>query len=313
MLPMEPFRLESERSDGPPGVVVLWLEQPGKPVVVLDEDLIRRLDATLDAVPADAEGLVVASAAPRAFVAGADLKAIMALDDAELHRYLEFGARVFGRLASFPFPTAAAIGAAALGGGLELAMHCDGLIGAPPAARDDGTPGKPFPVGLPEAGLSICPGWGGTNLLPARLDPAKAIRATASGTPMKSDEAIELGLFDAVAPSADALIATARGWVRDQRDPMQRDGAPSRWIGRKAVAPSVLQAVDAVRVEIEGEPGEAVLAAVDTGLAKGWQAALAEERDRLVRLRSRPAGKEAIEAFFAKSAGPSGGKAAAKP
>lgn len=306
---MEPFQLESERADGPPGVVVLWLEQAGKPVVVLDEALIRRLDATLDLVPANAEGLVVASAAPRSFVAGADLKAIMALDDLQLHSYLEFGARVFGRLASFPFPTAAAIGAAALGGGLELAMHCDGLIGAPPASNEDGSPGRPYPVGLPEAGLSICPGWGGTNLLPARIDPAQAIRRTASGSPMTYDDAAGLGLFDAVAPKAQALIETAQSWVRGQRDPKHRDGAPSRWIGRKAVSADVLRAVDAVRADLKGEPAAAVLAAVDTGLAKGWQAALAEERDRLVRLRSRPAGKEAIEAFFARSSG----KPAAKP
>ena len=131
---MDLFRIESERADGPPGVVVVWLEQPGKPVVVLDEALIRTLDRTLDHVPADADGLVLASAAPRSFVAGADLKSIQDLDDAGLHAYLEFGARVFGRLSSFPFPTAAAINAACLGGGLELAMHCDGPIGALPGS-----------------------------------------------------------------------------------------------------------------------------------------------------------------------------------
>ena len=299
---MERFRIETERAEGPPGVVTLWLEQPGKPVVVLDHDLIRTLDATLDEVPDDAEGLILASAAPRAFVAGADLKSIQALGDAELHAYLEYGARVFGRLASFPFPTAAAIHAAVLGGGLELAMHCDFLIGAPPAPREDGTPGKPYPIGLPEAGLSICPGWGGTNLLPARMAPAQAITLTSAGTPMKFDQALEAGLFDAVAPSQDELLETARAWIKEQPDPMHRDGCPARWIGRKDVAQSVLAAVDLVRGEVQGEPGQAVVEAVDTGLAKGWLAALAVERDRLVRLRSQPAGKSAIEAFFARSA-----------
>ncbi|MEO1585292.1 MAG: enoyl-CoA hydratase-related protein [Planctomycetota bacterium] len=309
---MDRFHLEFEHAEGPPGVVVLWLEQPGKPVVVLDEDLIRRLDATLDAVPSESAGLVVASRAPRSFVAGADLKAIMALGDNQLHRYLEFGARVFGRLAAFPFPTAAAIGAAALGGGLELAMHCDGLITCKPEPKDDGSPGKPFPIGLPEAGLEICPGWGGTNLLPARMDPRSAIRHTAVGSPMKSDEAEDMGLFDAVAESPDVLVEAARGWVRSQRDPLSRDGSPSRWIGRKSVAAGVMSAVDTLRDDLSGEPAEAVLAAVNKGLSDGWQAALAEERDRLVRLRSRPAGREAIEAFFARSAGSSGTKPAAK-
>ncbi|MGP1272865.1 MAG: enoyl-CoA hydratase/isomerase family protein [Phycisphaerales bacterium] len=300
---MDPFRLEPERPDGSPGIVVLWLEQPGKPVVVLDEDLIRRLDATLDAVPTDADGLVLASAAPRAFVAGADLKAIQALSDDQLQRYLSFGSRVFGRLAGFPFPTAAAIHAAALGGGLELAMHCDGLIGAPPGPREDGTPGKAYPVGLPEAGLRICPGWGGTNLLPARIDPGEAIRRTASGRPMVFDEARTLGLFDAVAPSSDELIETARSWVRSQRAPA-RDGEPLRWIGRKPIAAQVAQAAAEAEDALRGdEPAEAVLAAVDAGLSRGWQAGLSVERDRLVWLRSRPAAVSAIDAFFAKSAG----------
>ncbi|MEM8757118.1 MAG: enoyl-CoA hydratase-related protein [Planctomycetota bacterium] len=299
---MEPFRIDRERADGSPGIVVLWLEQPGRPVVVLDEDLIRRLDATLDAVPSDADGLIVASAAPRAFVAGADLKAIQALDDDALNRYLRFGARVFGRLASFPFPTAAAIHAAALGGGLELAMHCDGLIGAPPTPKDDGSPGRPYPIGLPEAGLQICPGWGGTNLLPARIDPADAIRRTAAGTPMNFDQAVNAGMFDAVADSADGLIEAARDWIRGQASPA-RDGCPGRWIGGKARAAGVLSALEELRGVLDSEPALAVAEAVDTGLVKGWQAALETERQKLIWLRTRPAGVEAIDAFFAKPTG----------
>lgn len=300
---MDLFRLESERASGPPGVVVCWLEQPGKPVVVLDADLIQKLDRTLNALPSDAEGLVLASAAPRSFVAGADLKSIQALDDAGLHSYLQFGARVFGRLSSLPCPTAAAINAACLGGGLELAMHCDGLIGAPPAERDDGSPGKPYPVGLPEAGLKICPGWGGTNLLPARIDPETAIRLTATGKSMVYTEAVELGLFDEVAPSQDSLIETAIEWVKQQPSPT-RDGAPSRWIGRKATASAVSDALSSIDGSLAGdEAAEAVMAAVDAGLSRGWDTALATERNRLVWLRSRPAAMEAIEAFFARSAG----------
>ena len=177
-LPLLPLHRETV---GPfAGMVVLRLEQPGKPVIVLDQELIQRLEATIKSLPKDIRGLVLASASDRVFVAGADLKAISEWDDSQLLRYLEYAAGVFGLLPYLPFPTVAAINGAALGGGLELAMHCDGLIAAPPAPRD-GQPGKPYPVGLPESGLGLCPGWGGTNLLPARMDAAEAIRRTASG------------------------------------------------------------------------------------------------------------------------------------
>ncbi|HED53750.1 MAG TPA: enoyl-CoA hydratase/isomerase family protein [Phycisphaerales bacterium] len=298
---MDPFRLEHEHAGDQPGVVTLWLEQGDRPVVVLDQDLIQRLELTLKNLPENTAGLVLASAAPRAFVAGADLRAIVELDDARLHTYLENASRVFSMLTALPYFTVAAIHAAALGGGLELAMHCDGLIGCPPAERD-GKPGRPYPVGLPEAGLSICPGWGGTNLLLARMDPADAIRRTATGEVMNSDEAIRAGLFDAVAGSYDDLIETARQWIRGQAGPVRRTGAPSRWIGCPDVSASVLEALDAVRGDLMTPSGMAVCEAVDTGLAKGWRAALAVEQDHLVRLRSSAAGKAAIEAFFAKSA-----------
>lgn len=280
------------------GVVTIVLEQPGKPVVVLDLELIQRLDAAISALPSGTRGLVLASASERVFVAGADLKSIQQLDDAALHRYLEFAARVFGRLATLPFPTAAAINGAALGGGLELAMHCDGLIAAPAAS------GKPYPIGLPEAGLSICPGWGGTNLLPARIDPAEAIRRTAMGQPMTFDDAKAAGMFDAVVDAPADLRRAAAAWAASQPQPGThgRDGAPSRWIGRPGSAARTLAALDTVRPDLPPTKAAAAVAdAVDAGLAHGWVAATRSEREHLVRLRHTPEARGAIEAFFAKS------------
>lgn len=283
----------------------LALEQSGKPVVVLDHELIQRLEATLASLPRDIRGLVLSSNS-RVFVAGADLKAISELSDDQLHRYLEYGSRVFGMIPRLLCPSVAAINGAALGGGLELAMHCDGLVAAPPPPGKDGNPGKPYPVGLPEAGLSICPGWGGTNLLPARMNPAEAIKRTATGQPMTFDQAKAAGLFDAVAPTPEAILDTAKAWLKaqPQRTTAQRDGAPWRWIGRAGKA-SILKGLETARQEIPPvEPAQAVLEAVDIGLSTGWAAALACERRHLVRLRNQPAGKAAIQAFFAKSAAP---------
>jgi len=279
------------------GVCTVVLEQPGRPVVVLELELIQRLEAALKAVPRDARGMVLASASERVFVAGADLKSISAMSDAELHAYLEYGARVFGMISDLPCPTAAAINGAALGGGLELAMHCDALIGALNPS------GKPYPVGLPEAGLGICPGWGGTNLLPARVDSAEAIRRTAHGKPYTFPEASRDGLFDRVADDPATLRATAAAWCLEQAMPGDsgRDGEPKRWIGRPDRAATAVQGLDLVRGELgDGGPAAAVVDCVDIGLTRGWKAALEAERGHLVRLRNEPAGREAIAAFLAK-------------
>lgn len=290
-------------TDGPhAGLTTITLEQPGKPVVVLELELMQRLEATLRSLSPHVRGVVLASASERVFVAGADLKSISELSDSALDDYLQYGSRVFAMLSNLPCPTVAAINGAALGGGLELAMHCDGLVAAPAPDRD-GQPGKPYPVGLPESGLSICPGWGGTNLLPARIDPAEAIRRTASGTPMLFNEACELKMFDAVAPSSAQLLTTAKDWLISARGgTLHRDGAPKRWIGRPSIAAACITALDSVRPSLPTTGSAlAVAEAVDAGLTKGWQAALATERRQLIRLRNSVEGKAAIAAFFAKA------------
>lgn len=280
--------------DGTKKIATLTLDQPGRPVVVIEQSLLEQLDATLDTIPDDLDGFILASAAERAFVAGADLKAIMALNDAELHTYLEFGARVFQRIADMPFPTAAAIHSTALGGGLELAMHCDGLIGVlDPDA-------KPYLIGLPEAGLKICPGWGGTNLLPARIDPETAIVATANGTAFKSNVAAELGIFDQTTDSREDLIHAAMIWIIGQ-DGTGRTGKPSRCI-QTMNTDEIEIALDKSREELDSSlHTDAVIDAVKVGLNSGWGAALQCERDHLVRLRNTEPAQRAIDAFFNKS------------
>lgn len=274
-------------------IAVLILDQPGRPVVVIDELLLNRLDATLDTLPENLGGFVLASSAPRAFVAGADLKAIMAMDDGALHTYLEFGARVFQKIADLPCPTAAAIHSTVLGGGLELAMHCDGLVGLiDPDA-------KGYLVGLPEAGLKICPGWGGTNLLPARIDAKEAIVMTANGRAMKSDVAEEMGLFDVAVSSMEELVPAARAWVGAQETPV-REGRPSRCIDG-----SNAEEMQGALVEARGELNtaehtEAVCDAVGVGIASGWGAAIACEREHLVKSRHTGPARDAINAFFDK-------------
>lgn len=281
-------------------IVVLWLHQADRPVIVLDRALLESIDATLDAIEKEhgdrLGGLVLASDS-RVFVAGADLKEIMAQDDASLHRYLEYGARVFGRFATMRCTTVAAINGATLGGGLELAMHCDTLIAAKPVAKDASTPAKPYPIGLPESGLKICPGWGGTNLLPARMECSRAMHLTAAGATMSVFDAAEAGLVEhLVAP--DALIDTA---VRSAAAPKAARRAEPICISNTRSA-EARKALVATRAALEATgPGAAVVRAVEAGLDRGWVAAIQSERDSLVSLRHTPEARAAIEAFFAKS------------
>lgn len=317
---IQPTLLPVERETTGPfaGIVTMKLDQSPSPMVVLDHELIRRIEATLRELmrSGNMTGLILASASLRVFIAGADLKTIQSphtpgsqgWNDEQLDKYLEYGQRVFGMIADLPCPTAAAINGAALGGGLEIAMHCDGLIAAPNAS------GKPYPVGLPEAGLNICPGWGGTNLLPARMEPGEAIRRTAEGKPMTFDEAKAAGLFDAVAETPDDLLPATKRWLVQQRElraknPRRPDAQPTRWIGRlehggKPIKAAVAGALDIAKADPtfpKTDAANSVLKAVAAGLSNGWLDALAVERRELTRLRNTPAGQAAIAGFFEKT------------
>jgi enoyl-CoA hydratase/carnithine racemase len=274
------------------GIATLWLDGGERSVVVLDRILIQRLNTALDSIEQrdDIKGLMLRSDCERVFIAGADLAEIDALDDHALHAYLAFGTTVFGRISALPFPTVACLNGATLGGGLEVAMHCDGLIAAKTTSR-----GKPYPIGLPEAGLGICPGWGGSQMLPARIDPTTAMKATASGTPFMVSELPE-GLVDVFVETTDDLEDAAQEWLANQN--------PTRPYP-KAITPSECDkyfvALETARDETElTEAALGVFQAVDTGIREGWAAAVAIEQCELVRLRNTPSAREKLEAFLSK-------------
>lgn len=288
---IEPFAIDMDTDS----IATVRLDQPGRPVVVLDHDLLRRLEATLAALPRGIRGFILASASERVFVAGADLKTITEWSDDQLHRYLAFGSEVYLTLATLPCPTVAAINGAALGGGLELPMHCDGMIAARAA--------KPYPVGLPEAGLCICPGWGGTNLLPMWVKPdaiPDAITRTCTGKSYILDEAIAAGLFDQVVDSVADLIPACKTWLKSR--PAGSTNTRELWNSHTASRAAAVKALDSIRHELPStDESRACAAALDVGLTQGYIAALASERDSLVKLRHTPRAKDALSAFFAKA------------
>jgi enoyl-CoA hydratase/carnithine racemase len=143
-------------------VAVLTFDQLGSRANVLTPELWVEFGEALAALASrtDLKGLILASAKPGIFIAGADLKLLSTAPgpgDAKVRAFIDQGLRVLEQLESLPFPTCAAIDGAALGGGLEVALACDYRIcGTNPKVQ----------LGLPETKLGLIPGWGGTQRLP---------------------------------------------------------------------------------------------------------------------------------------------------
>ena len=274
------------------GIATLRLDSAEHSVVVLDRALIQQLNTAIDSIEQTdgIKGLVLRSNCDRVFVAGADLSEIDGLDDHGLHAYLAFGTTVFGRISALPYPTVAAINGAALGGGLEVAMHCDALI-----ASKSNASGKAYQIGLPEAGLGLCPGWGGTQLLPARIDPAVAIQSTATGATFLSTEVPD-GLVDVFVETPDELQAASEQWIE------QHEATETTPIAiNLANATTCEEGLATAKSNTEQvEAANAVFLAVETGIASGWAAAVAIEQCGLVRLRNTPVAREKLDAFLSK-------------
>src|SRR3954469_13369978 len=133
---------EDAAGDGTGRVAVIWLDSPGKPVNTLSRRMWADLEAAIDEVDrAKPAGVIIASAKPRSFIAGADLFEMRDMSREELDAYLVNGQRILNRLENLPMPTVAAINGDALGGGLEVALACRARV-----AVDD----PKIQIGLPE-------------------------------------------------------------------------------------------------------------------------------------------------------------------
>ncbi len=146
--------------------------------------------------------MVVASAIPVVFSAGADIKAFTAMDEAAGAELLHKGHALLRELGSESTATIAAVNSIAFGGGCELAMACDVRIAAEAAV-----------FGQPEIKLGIVPGFGGTQRLPRLVGPNKALEMNLTGEAILAGEALEAGLANRVVPDHE-LFETALMWAR---------------------------------------------------------------------------------------------------
>ena len=138
----------------------------------------------------DVRALILTGGGEKAFVAGADIAEMAQLTQEQARTFAETGHRVMSLLEALPFPTIAAVNGFALGGGCELALACD-LIYASKNAK----------LGLPEVGLGVIPGFGGTQRLTRRLGRARAKELIFTGDRIDADKAHEIGLvLEVLAP-----------------------------------------------------------------------------------------------------------------
>jgi enoyl-CoA hydratase len=165
----------------------------------LDLNTLRALDQRLAELEADraARVVVLTGAGEKAFVAGADIKYMSALDVLQAREWGALGHSVARRLETMPKPAIAAINGFALGGGCELALACD-LRYASATAR----------LGQPEINLGIIPGWGGTQRLARVTSLGFAKELVLTGRLVGAEEAERRGLVNAVFPPEELMAKT---------------------------------------------------------------------------------------------------------
>jgi enoyl-CoA hydratase/3-hydroxyacyl-CoA dehydrogenase len=146
--------------------------------------------------------LVLASANPQVFCAGADIKAFTKLDTSTGTEFISGAHGLLREMEGSGIATIAAVNAIAFGGGCEIAMGCDVRIAAQSAL-----------FGQPEINLGIMPGLGGTQRLPRLVGTNKALEMNLTGDPISADEAYEFGLVNRVVPDHE-LLDTALAWAR---------------------------------------------------------------------------------------------------
>ncbi|MDP9796938.1 3-hydroxyacyl-CoA dehydrogenase/enoyl-CoA hydratase/carnithine racemase [Catenuloplanes nepalensis] len=170
--------------------------------------LSEAIDAALAAEPA----FIAITGKPYVFCVGADLTGVPLLENhAQALELGRLGHRVFARLRDSTIPTFAFINGAAMGGGLELALHCHYRTLSSGAAA----------LALPEVSLGLVPGWGGTQLLPNLIGPANAATVIiqnplTQNRMLKPKQAAEMGIADLLLEPADFLersLAWAAGVV----------------------------------------------------------------------------------------------------
>jgi len=171
-----------------------------KALNALNSTVLEELSTALDNVNLDeVRCLILTGAGQKSFVAGADIGGMRTLTQTEGEAFGKKGNDVFRKLETFPIPVIAAINGFALGGGCEISMSCDIRICSENAV-----------FGQPEVGLGITPGFGGTQRLARLVGAGMAKQMIYTARNIKADEALRIGLVNAVYPQEELMPAAEK-------------------------------------------------------------------------------------------------------
>jgi enoyl-CoA hydratase len=185
------------------GVAVVTINRPAA-LNALNVEILEELAAAFEALKNDAAVacVILTGSGSKAFVAGADIAAMQALDAVSAAHFARLGHAVLSSIENFPKPVIAAVNGFALGGGCELAMACDIRIA-----------GENARFGQPEVNLGVIPGFGGTLRLSRLVGKGRAKELIFTGDMIDAQEAYRIGLANKVV-LAEELLAVARSMAR---------------------------------------------------------------------------------------------------
>ncbi|HWX19474.1 MAG TPA: 3-hydroxyacyl-CoA dehydrogenase NAD-binding domain-containing protein [Candidatus Binatia bacterium] len=269
---------------------VLTFDRPGSGANIFDRRTLVELEKELEFIAGSPhlKGLVLTSAKPSIFVAGADLRAMSeAASPEEVRELVELGQRVMDRLASLPIPTAAAIHGAAVGGGYELCLACDYRV----ASNDRVTK-----IGLPETQLGLLPAWGGSTRLPRLVGLPKALDVILAGKTLAPKQALKYGMVDELAPQEYLVEVAVRMLKAGKARPQ------SHWrTNNRIVATALAMHLRAKLLKKTRGHYPAVLKALEVvtrGVSKSIPESLALERMGILELAQTEACRNLVGMFF---------------
>jgi len=277
-------------------IATIWMDQKGSEVNTLSVKMLDHFSQLLDDIESDSEikAAVLISRKDNCFIAGADIKDLMAIEDSkEVENLSREGNKILLRLSRLKKPVIAAINGACLGGGLEVAMACHYRIA---------TTDKKTVLGLPEMKIGLLPGGGGTQRLVRLTNLRYALDALLTGKNIYPFSAKKSGLVDSLVHKEGlhqaALQVAARPIKRKNKKLSLIDKALNTSAGRNYVLKKARETV--MRKTRGNYPAPLkILDCVETGLEHGLEAGLEAEAIGFGELHATQASKSLINLFMA--------------